>query len=345
MNECKFNYLRFKKSHLYARLCKSIIRDRDILSLLDSAPNPKLAFYLLFGSVNYLLISGTMHPLVSIYNKYKNKQLDQTNPFPLFRDFCLDYHNELEYLISTKLVQTNEIGRSSYILLALNSLNNIISGKSITFVDVGTSCGLNLIYKSYLHEFGYYNNIGKWTCLHRIGDIDSHIKMQCEIKGNIFPTINSEINIVQSLGIDIAPPNLNLSEDRNWLKALIWPDHPERLNRIRLAINSQIKNKPTIIQANATVSLYDICSTLNDGTILCIFHSHFWDQLNKKEQYIFQSQVDNLAQKRDLVLIALEWINDEVVLNMSLYLNNKPFYKVTLGICDPHGDWIICKNI
>jgi hypothetical protein len=96
-------------SPLYAHLSQYVATDRDILTLVLEADRATQVSNLLFGAVHYLLLSGEDHPLRQFYASLTaHPQTPEAAP-SLFRDFCLSHAQEIEHLVTTRKVQTNEV--------------------------------------------------------------------------------------------------------------------------------------------------------------------------------------------------------------------------------------------
>src|SRR5436190_938127 len=102
------------------------------------------------------------------------------DPYPVFRDFCLDHAAEIRKLLETRRVQVNEIGRCAYFLPAFQVVAQRISGEPMALVEVGASAGLNLLWDKYGYDYGdgfLY------------GVRDSEIVLPCRLRGEKRPRL------------------------------------------------------------------------------------------------------------------------------------------------------------
>src|SRR5262245_24116887 len=91
----------FHPGSLYERLAWGAADDPEVLALLLPAkPRDRLP-HLLFAAVQYLLLGDGSDPLEAF----------GLEPFAVFRDWCLEHRDEIEALVATHVVQTNEVAR------------------------------------------------------------------------------------------------------------------------------------------------------------------------------------------------------------------------------------------
>ena len=77
-------------SPLYERLSLGIAEDRELLELATHA-RPGQPAQLLLGCVHWLLLAGTRHPLSAFYPSLAQGPIPDGDPYPSFRDFCLEH--------------------------------------------------------------------------------------------------------------------------------------------------------------------------------------------------------------------------------------------------------------
>lgn len=117
-------------SPLYARLCRGIASDPQVLALAADVPLSQPAPNLLLGVVHYLLLKGIRHPLAAFYPSLTSSP-DPADAYPAFQSFCLEYASDIRALLSSRRVQTNEVARSACLLPAFELLAPIsISARS-----------------------------------------------------------------------------------------------------------------------------------------------------------------------------------------------------------------------
>ena len=125
-------------SPLYAALSNAIAEDIEVLGIASSArgrPVPNL----LFASVHYLLMSRADSTLSSFYPSLTADPRPNSDAYPHFREFCLAHESAIRDLLSTRLVQTNEVSRCAYLLPGFSLIADENPGLPLSLVDIGTS--------------------------------------------------------------------------------------------------------------------------------------------------------------------------------------------------------------
>src|SRR5205085_6851526 len=97
----------FDASPLYERLSGEVSKDAEMLALAahaTSQPVPNL----FFGAVHFLLLRGVEHPLAAFYPTMTKTPRIDGDPYPAFRSFCIEHAEEIQSLLQSRRVQTNE---------------------------------------------------------------------------------------------------------------------------------------------------------------------------------------------------------------------------------------------
>ena len=105
-------------SPLYARLCRNIVADPEVLALAARAQPDQPTPNLLLAAVQYLLLKGVEHPLAAFYPGIAGSPDTTNDPYLAFHAFCLEHAEALRPLLATRLVQTNEVSRCACLLPA-----------------------------------------------------------------------------------------------------------------------------------------------------------------------------------------------------------------------------------
>ena len=100
--------------------------------------------------------------------------------YPAFRDFCLRNAGAIRPLVASRLVQTNEAGRSACLLPGYAEVSRREGGRPLALIDFGCSAGLNLLFD----RFGYeYAPAAPARQAIRWGDTSSPVQLRCELRG------------------------------------------------------------------------------------------------------------------------------------------------------------------
>ena len=253
---------------LYAALSRAVAADRSVLELLMRAPYPQRRPVLLFAATHDVLLAGADHPVARHYRTLAGDAVDRDMGAAAasFIDFCRRHRGALAEALATRRVQTNEVGRSAGLRLALACL---AIDRPIALIDVGCSAGLNLLVDRYrLAE----------------DDDEATVVLRPELLGRT-PPGDALPAIERRVGIDVAPLDVRDERDARWLRACIWPGDVERHARLSAAL--AIARDTTFDLRRGTVDdhLPGIVDALDDDVRPVVFHSwvvSYFDQAAKR---------------------------------------------------------------
>ncbi|HDX9624163.1 MULTISPECIES: DUF2332 domain-containing protein [Bacillus] len=326
IKECKGS------SDLYEYLAIKIAEDEEVLTLSSYAQAGQPVPNLLLGAVHYLLLAGKEHHLKTYYSSLvesANTDLDQA--FHHFKDFCKMYREEIITLLQTKLVQTNEVRRCAYLYPSFNYIFNKVN-KPLALIEIGTSSGLQLFWDQYSYSYGTGESYG---------NINSNVHVTSEIRGENVPQLLKESPpVVERIGLDLHVNDLHSDEDYLWLRALIWPEHKERLELFDQAA-SLVKNKSVqLIEGDGVELLPSIIEQISEDAVICIFHTHVANQIPEQVKRKLEKQIQEIGAKRDVFhLYNNMWDRD---LHIDYYINGNE-YRETVGETEGHGRWFSWK--
>ena len=284
-NECK------EISPLYYNLSKKISEDNELLYIASFCKQRQPIPNLFLASVHYLLRNNPSEPLAGYYPSI-TKAFNSNLSFDAFKEFCIRNKKHIIALEQTKIVQTNALNRCAYLMPILSSL---FDSKAVNLIDIGTSAGLTLNMDKY--EYHYNNS-------HFIGE--SPVKIRSEIKGGELPKFENIVQIKNKIGIDQNPIDLKVNENANWLKALVWADNTERLEKVEQAIQIAQQEHIQFKKAKTILEFEEIIQNQEKNTPLVIYHTHVLYQFTVEERKEFWGLIDTIGSNRDLTYLAAE---------------------------------------
>lgn len=176
--------------------------------------------------------------------------------------------------------QTNEVGRSAALVGGLLALTNRF-GLPVRLFEIGCSAGLNLR----ADHYRYRHPGGDW------GPADSPVTIDDAWRGVLPPT--AALNIVERHGYDIAPLDATGAEGELTLLSYVWPDQPDRLDRLRGAIDIARQVPARLHRRNATEAVAGL--DLADGALTVLWHSIMWQYLSLPEQSTISTDIDSIG--------------------------------------------------
>lgn len=316
-------------SKMYSMLSKKISEDSELLRKIpnsETQPVPNL----FLASVNYLLAKNLDHDLANFYPNYEaEKPFDDL--YQTFRNFCFLHINEIETLMSTRLVQTNEAKRCALLLPTVSMVSTHIKGSSLHLIDVGTSTGLNLLMDQYFIR--YSDGIS-------LGNKNSPVEFTCETDGEPLTGLTLPI-VATRTGIDLNPIDLTDEDEFLWTLSLIWPDQGERIDRFKNAVAVLRKNHLTLKKGNVLDLLIPTIEGIPIGSSVCVMHSFTLNQFSNDDRANFETRLAQASLSHDIWRISLEWIGTEhPKLMLERYIEGKKHSSKKLATCHQHGAWI-----
>ncbi len=174
--------------------------------------------------------------------------------------------------------QTNEVQRSAVLLPGLLNIAQR-TGLPLALMEIGASAGLN-----------------RWVDQHRLettawvwGDEQSALKLCPEWRGPA-PGAGpgAPLPITRRAGCDVQPIDLSVPDEALRLQSYVWPDQPDRLQRLRIAIDvarTQMAARQVRVQrAGAAAFVQQQLAQRRAGVAWVLMHSVMWQYMPAHEQ-------------------------------------------------------------
>jgi hypothetical protein len=138
---------------------------------------------------------------------------------------------------------------------------------------------------------------------------DAPLQFACALSGAILPPIHAELpGVATRVGIDLHPIRADDSQATSWLRALVWPEHPERAAVLQQGLVLAQREPLTLLAGDALTVLPQAVAEVPADAALCVFHiatlGHF--PLEARER--FGVLIAELARQRDLFWLSSEGI-------------------------------------
>lgn len=296
-------------SPLYTRLAQEITTDRvmlDVVARIDNVPPMNLVF----GAVQ-LLLGGPLPDL----------------PYGEFRDFVLAHQAEIVEIGASRRTQTNEARRCAVILPFVAKAVAELGGDPVHAIDIGASAGLNLCLDRFAYDYGEG----------RIGD--GRLTLTCENRGG-FALPDAVPTFASRIGLDLAPVSVADPLSVAWLEALVWPEHSERLERLRAAIAIRRETPVTMVAGDALETLPDVVDGLPRGEPVLLFHTIALYQLPQEAQERLDDVVASLAASRPLARVSFEPRRGAP--SPLVHVGVRPYAGPAVASGHAHGAWLDC---
>jgi hypothetical protein len=253
---------------------------------------------------------------------------------PEFAAFCAEHRETLAGVLRTRLVQTNAPGRAISVRLALHEIAGRVHGP-VTFLEVGASAGLLLRFDRWAVKTG-----GR-----RFGPRDPLLVLEPEWRAaSPPPDLDALPPIRERLGIDLHPVDASDPDERLWLRALVWPEHRDRLAQLDAALDAIAADPPEILEGDAIELLPRLDAKRLPGDVpLVLFHAMVEVHVPKQRQRAFRAAIEGLAERRRLLHVSLEMpppgpLRDSRA--VLLHLEDSEGPDRALALAEGHGRWI-----
>ena len=319
-------------SPLYERLSLGIADDPELLAIAAQATPGQPMPNLFLGVVHFLLLRGMQHSLASFYPSLSRTGSSAVDPYPSFRAFCLEHREVILELISTRLVQTNEVRRCGCLLPAFVHVAQRAGGRPLAMVEIGASAGLNLLWDRY----GYNYGIGR-----QYGNPRSPVQIVCGLRSDrhlplpvVWPVVT------MCVGLDLHPIDVRDPDDALWLRALVWPDEAGRAELLQQAVHMVLQDPPKLLAGDALDILPEVLASIPPDHTVCVFHTHTMNQVSPEARARLSALLTEHAGGGGLYRVSIEWLGEtQPRLELISYADGVKTAHV-LAYCGSHGEWL-----
>lgn len=322
---------RLASSPLYERLSQAVAADEDLLRLAAEGHTTAQRPNLLFAAVHELLLAGERPPLAAWYASVSRdaRAVDDAELPAAFKDFALAHYERIADRIGTRMVQTNEVARCSVIVPCLVWIErHAAHGRPLAIVDLGSSAGLNLLFDRWAY---------RWSNGAMLGDeASAPLTLECEVRGEADPPVDA-VDVAWRRGHDLYPIDPRDPEQVLWMRALVWPEHRARDERLSTALAVAAEDPPPVVRADALASIGDIVREVPDEHLPVVTHSMFLGHVGKenRKRFIEKTMPAVANERRDLAWLSMDGRHAYCVT-----WHDGERTDTVLADWHPHGEWI-----
>lgn len=320
------------QSPLYEHLSLAVADQEDILAIAAETTPGQPIPNMLFAAVQFLVLKEPDHPLAGFYRSCTRNPLDPASAFPHFAAFVRANEATIRAILRRRRVQTNEVGRCSYLMPAFTLIHRRAGDQPLALVEVGASAGLILAWDRYAYLFGPESLTA--------GHAASTVRIESEFRGSQRPPISARLpQVVSRVGIDLNVIDLRNEDDALWLRALVWPDQIQRAELLSRAIEEFLSNPVRLVQGNGIGLLPDLVAQVPADASLCVFHTYTLNQFSVEDRERFKAVLCESSRARPLYQLSAEWFGDVPKLELTVWDNSSSRAEL-LAYCDHHGRWM-----
>lgn len=283
------------RSPLYEKLANHVAHSAVCLRFLEQLPPDRQQPNLLFAAVR--LVTGVPG---------SPQALDEA---------LLAHGDTIAEIMRSRTTQTNEPARCATLLPSLAQIEG-----PVALIEVGASAGLCVLPEYYGYDWGRQRLAPPQA-------LDDAPVFDCSASDTT-PLPTRYPDIVWRAGLDLNPLDVTNGEDMAWLEALVWPEHHQRLQRLKAAICIARKRPPRLVKGDLTRDLTALMAEAPQGATLVIFHTAVLSYISH------QTLRDDFA--RLMLASGAVWLSNE---------SPRVFPQFTAGLTAPEsGKFLLCRN-
>lgn len=320
-------------STLYSRISAGIGQDEELKELCARARVGQPHANMILGAVHFLLLRGNDHPLKKFYETIGGTTSAQLeDPFPAFRDFVSLNRSAVQALIESRVTNTNEVGRTALLHPGFRAIASK-SASPLSLIEIGPSAGLNMIWDSYGVRYRRDNAVELSV------NNSTALTIDCALRGGKLPPGGATPQVSGRVGLELNPVDLSYADDRDWLRALIWPDQTARLERLDRAIELFMSRRPEIRAGDALELLPDALAEIPANQTPCFYHTIAIYQFSREMKNALEDMLTVAGLRRPVWRLSFEFDGALYILSEIRYSDGVR-EETRLASCHPHGTWL-----
>jgi hypothetical protein len=233
--------------------------------------------------------------------------------------------------VAQRPVQTNEVRRSWVLLPCFLEVARRTGADTLDLVELGPSAGLNLVWDRYRYRY----EGGAW------GPEDAPLELSGEERGlvpgdllGLAPRVRSRV------GVDREPLDLTTDEGARLLKAFVWADQLDRLERLDRAIGALRSDPPELVRGDVVDELPRLLDRRRPGALTVVFQTAVLGYLSEKGRGRVRDALQEAGGKSPLAFVSAGRPRDDTR-SWGLRLVIWPgAERAFLGHADYHGSWL-----
>jgi hypothetical protein len=228
--------------------------------------------------------------------------------------------------------QTNEAGRSAALMTGLIEIARRHAAR-LELLEIGSSAGLNLLIDRFRFDLGGV----------AFGPEGSPVTIKPEWRGPPPPDV--PVEIVSVRGVEIQPIDVRDPAAADRLRAYVWADNPDRMERLTRAIAMIVEKPVDITQGDAADWVEArLAEPQPAGITRILMHSVVWQYLGEDRQARIEAAMAAAAEhatpERPLAWVRME--PNRIAAKQQVWVQSWPNYAAPIILADvqAHGAWV-----
>jgi hypothetical protein len=229
-------------SPLYERVAVALSESDEALRAIEAAPARRRHPTVILAALHDLALSGRAPALAAAYAAG-----DGDAAAGAAIDTLVGMTDLVVAIAARRRIRTNETGHCAVLYPAIAEAARRVGAEAVGLIDVGCSAALNL----------NVDRVGITYGDQALGDPSSPVQLSCSLVGDRPVPARAMPEVVARVGVDADPVDVTDADDARWLRACLWPDHPERIARLEAEVALAATAPPRLLQGDAVDVLPD----------------------------------------------------------------------------------------
>jgi hypothetical protein len=202
----------------------------------------------------------------------------------------------LRRFVQSQGVQTNEVQRSWLLLPCFLEVARRTGVETLDLIELGPSAGLNLVWDRYRYRY----EEGDW------GDNGAALELSGEERRRVPRELLRNVpSVRRRRGIDLTPLDVTRPGDALLLKAFVWADQRERLERLDRAIATLRAQPPELEQGDIVERVPELLAERLPGALTLVFQTAVRGYLSRENWRRVLTALDDAGRQFPLALVSV----------------------------------------
>jgi hypothetical protein len=284
-------------SPLYERVAVALSASGEALRAIETAPARKRHPTLILAALHDLALAGRAPALAAAY-----AARDGDAAADAAVDALLRMTDSVVALAVRRKTRANETGRCAVLYPATAEAARRVGANAVGLIDVGCSAGLNLN----VDRVGITYSNGQ-----SLGDPSSPVQLSASAVGNRPIPTRAMPEVVARIGIDLDPVDVTDPDNARWLRACLWPDHPDqpqRVARLEAEMALAAADPPLLLEGDAIELLPDAFARVPADALPVVITTWALSQFPLESRLRFLYRLDEAATGRPVAWVSAEGV-------------------------------------
>ena len=281
-------------SPLYERVAVALSESDEALRAIEAAPARKRHPTVILAALHDLALAGRAPELAAAY-----AAADGDAAAGAAIDTLLRMTDSVVAIAVRRQTQTIETRRCAVLYPAIAEAARRVGANAVGLIDVGCSAGFNL----HVDRVGITYSNGQ-----SLGDLSSAVQLSSSIVGDRLIPTRTMPGVVARIGVDLDPVDVTDADDARWLRACLWPDQPQRAEKLEAEMALAATAPPLLLQGDAVEVMPDAFAHVPAEALPVVTTTWALSRFPLESRLRFLHRLDEAAAGR-----AVAWVSAEGV--------------------------------